>query len=769
MANSFTGDSRWKALYAFESDPGIGVSSIGNVTLTNNGAALDSTNYKEGSSSAALVRSEIDYLAIDDENLPSGFPFKYGTSNNNLAIAFWFRPAAVNVFAGIVGKYNELAKRSWMICQNSASLLFYYGISSGNGAAYVTFYNSLVANRWYHLAGYVSKTDYQAYFRLWDGSTNAVVQDTRLALQYDIYLSEAPFAIGCYFDSSDNPLNCYGGNIDELVIGTGKLSPHECDKIRAGTFDGSIDGLAVYEVSAEVEYTLEPQVQVTQLLVEICYTPQDPNQRTYRGHVTFAINASSTHSIEWDYSGAISIGVTPHATYYYNPPGQHYVFPEGLPIEITPNSSWVRGWGTDGDLSVSIYPSAVVTRPDRVYRGAIVFAIEPHAVTHIPVSGWDALSGYGFVDISKLSEPPPFWVATSDLTITFDPTTSSYALYAEIEHEAEGGVIVGGYGDLAVRYPGIYSSAGDRGVKVGGAPIVEVIKPKILSFIPTGGVVIEGTARVKWLGITRTPPVYAVVGRKGAVVGGDPVLVITTPADKNYLHAEVATGGVKVGGPIRYPEVVVYRPLTRDTLIIVVAEGGAEVGGDACIKVLVPMTYTIDSEPAGVVVFGAGGLIVIRPLSYQEVAEGGMLVGEEPGAQDAETWVLTGVAKEPSFYTNFPFNSYAADDLRVLAAADDGIYQLGGVDDDGEQVHTGVRVTTNFGRDNRKRIRSVYCGDSGPDTEVRVESEGAVSYAPWDRDRFSVDCKVRGRELIIDVAEFDQISHFEVTPMEIAR
>lgn len=74
-------------------------------------------------------------------------------------------------------------------------------------------------------------------------------------------------------------------------------------------------------------------------------------------------------------------------------------------------------------------------------------------------------------------------------------------------------------------------------------------------------------------------------------------------------------------------------------------------------------------------------------------------------------WVVNTETRAATQYENFPFNSFAALDGRYFAAADDGVYRLGGDQDDGEAIRARFRVgLNNLGTGKEKRMPAMYWG-----------------------------------------------------------
>ena len=91
LGNDFSGDTSCIALWNFEPSA-LTVDSKGANTLTNNIEVAENTlDYKQGTGCGEWEASEGDSLTIDDDDVDSGFPCKYGESNRSFSICGWFK------------------------------------------------------------------------------------------------------------------------------------------------------------------------------------------------------------------------------------------------------------------------------------------------------------------------------------------------------------------------------------------------------------------------------------------------------------------------------------------------------------------------------------------------------------------------------------------------------------------------------------------------------------------------------------------------------
>jgi hypothetical protein len=93
-----------------------------------------------------------------------------------------------------------------------------------------------------------------------------------------------------------------------------------------------------------------------------------------------------------------------------------------------------------------------------------------------------------------------------------------------------------------------------------------------------------------------------------------------------------------------------------------------------------------------------------------------------------DTWVVNMETLASSQYDGFGFNSFAFDGNRYLAAADDGIYELNGIDYAGSPILNTVQIPKmDFGTAAKKRVINAYIGvSSGNKLILKIETEGQV-------------------------------------------
>ena len=135
--------------------------------------------------------------------------------------------------------------------------------------------------------------------------------------------------------------------------------------------------------------------------------------------------------------------------------------------------------------------------------------------------------------------------------------------------------------------------------------------------------------------------------------------------------------------------------------------------------------------------------------------------------EDYETWVLNDNSFAPAAYTNWLFNSYAQYRGQYYAAGDAGLYLLGGSDQDGAAIHSGVRIDKiNFGSARQKRLRAMKIEASGDDVRVRLATDkGDEGFFSLDGDQVPMSRNIQGREWVVDIQDFEELAFIEINPL----
>jgi hypothetical protein len=774
MANNFSSEASVKALWRFESGALTTDSKGANSLAAHNTPAEDGADYKEGACAVALVTADSDYFNVPDANLDAGFPFKSGDTTKLMSVCLHFKGTSFATSnRHLIGKWHENAKRSWILTVTSGGQLRLYYSSDGSTTNYYSML-TLTANRWYHIGFAIDGVNKLFYCKVVDATTGTAYTYTA-SLSTVIAATDSDLQIGCVYDSSSNPKEFLSGKLDEIVVFNRLIAFSEMDKIRLGTYDGS-DGILVSQVGAEIEYLPTPQIQVSQLFAQVEWVPTDPNVHVYAGSIPISIAPQGGYDPVWTKTGQVTIGVVPQGEYFYTPPGE-FEYHGCVGINISPQGQYQRGFSfRSPGIGITVSPQADYLFPDHYYESpGIEITITPAGVYRIPTIGWDINSGYGCVDFSALADPPPFWcIDTEGIVLAFDNTASKIDIYAEYAFAAQGGVAVGG--SLAAEFaePEDLGHLIGGGVAVGGGLAPRFVDPREFLHVVSGGVRAGGGLEMEFPEEEAPPLPYHRVLRRGVEVGG--ALNVQFVEVETLAYELVLSGGVAVG-PFRRAPVEFYDPSDLPVSDPYVYEfgtwGGVKIEGVFAFEFPEGDIFAHEVRRGGVRTGGSLGVSFYVPKVAEhrirgEVVIDGSVVEDE---QVCETWALTGFGFEPSMYSPFPFNSYVSADGRTFALAENGLYLLEGDDDDGQPIHSGVRIgPANFGADNYKRLRAVYPGQAGnPEIRVRAVTKGKEEYRKLARERFNISVDVQDQVMLMELSDFDQLNQFEVVRVTLAK
>jgi len=268
------------------------------------------------------------------------------------------------------------------------------------------------------------------------------------------------------------------------------------------------------------------------------------------------------------------------------------------------------------------------------------------------------------------------------------------------------------------------------------------------------------------------PPALAIIGSVGIGINVQGVAGAAAPS----TLAVIGSVNIRVG-EFRVPELTVVQLLSpADMTLAIIGSVRVEIGPAGVITLFTPPVYAVPLhraiEDATIKIRVAGVIAFIYPQVLEVIGdvEVGISEGEvDPGAFD--TWVMNGARGEPSIYSNFPFNSYASYRGQAFGAGPDGVYLLEGLDDDGDDIHAKIRIgPMNFGTDREKRLRLLRCGGKTHGARVRVSNgNGSAGYYDVEGGRAGASREVQGREITIDITDFETLDHLEIVPLILSK
>ena len=358
------------------------------------------------------------------------------------------------------------------------------------------------------------------------------------------------------------------------------------------------------------------------------------------------------------------------------------------------------------------------------------------------------------------------------------------------------GIQVSSAGVIALAGPSTLAITGSVGITVAPKGVIAFVVPLVLSVVgsvrvrvrPTGVIseagpnirVCIGSVKLKIsthgvIGglLPISPPSLSVVGSVRIGIGLPGPVTLAAPSTLAII------GSVKICvGEFRVPELTVVQLLSPADLILAAITGsvGIGIGAAGVITLSTPPIYAVPPtrpiEGATINIKVAGVIALISPQILEVIGDIEVAIGD--GAVDPgvfESYVLTGAKSEPSIYSAFNFNSYAKYRGQYYGAGMDGVYLLEGSDDAGDDIHPGIRIGPwNAGTDREKRLRLLRCGGKTRGAQVKVSNgNGSAGYYDVERGRAAVSREVQGREITIEITDFDTLDHLEIVPLILAK
>jgi hypothetical protein len=156
-------------------------------------------------------------------------------------------------------------------------------------------------------------------------------------------------------------------------------------------------------------------------------------------------------------------------------------------------------------------------------------------------------------------------------------------------------------------------------------------------------------------------------------------------------------------------------------------------------------------------------------VSVEDILHCGVVVELEGAVW--ECWVLNTNAFHASVYSGFSFNSYAVYNNVAYGCKSDGIYELSGDDDDGDEILSGIVLPeTNFGTTHDKRFRKAYFGLSGGTTpSLRVETDTGSTTYTISSSKANIGRDMKGEKWVLKVQDFDSLDFIELCPVVLTR
>ena len=315
MANDFSGDSRCKALWRFESGA-LTIDSKGANTLTAvNAPAANGSDFKEGAASAALVYASHQYFSIPDASLDADFPLKNGDAVQKATFCFFVKPASFasnttpQTLIGHPGYSPGTYKFFAVLAGSGNNLLLYWGYSSGSSLYSFDTGIQLLTGAWWHIAIRVDGINKVLNVRAWKYADSSL-ETYSITPGSVMSIAATELRIGGTIQS--DTAYSFDGLIDEVVVFNDLLSDVEIDKIRNGTFNPIYVG--------QVHLTLTPNSEYSGPLGTVVAVPGSKTAtRLYYSAGKWNLNITPAPSARWEYflPGGPALLERQHGNDYY--------------------------------------------------------------------------------------------------------------------------------------------------------------------------------------------------------------------------------------------------------------------------------------------------------------------------------------------------------------------------------------------------------------------------------------------------------------------
>ena len=510
--------------------------------------------------------------------------------------------------------------------------------------------------------------------------------------------------------------------------------------------------IKVSQVLSQVEGGLTPQIKVSQLMaqVECAKSPilvQATGSLAIGGAatITFSAHGSATVTVT---SGSLAVGGP--AT---------VIFSSNVRTTITASGSLAVGgpatviFTSAGIATITATGNLAIGGPATIWSSMLPVVI-PAGPFSVIVSAQGGIAVGGSTTIYSSTVPIATYVGPFSVVLT-----------------ATGNIAVGGPAEITFATPDHFLIQADTGrIAIGGPASVVMGRPIHAIISASGSLAIGGSVKAVF-SPPATPKVVQVIS--GSLAIGGPATALTGHIQSYLIVA--SQGSLQVGSQ---GDVTVSIGRAQ-TAVITASHGGIEVGGESETIWSSPGTsYLISAlspgADTGLKIGGATGPFTFtHPRIMQVICEGFLAIGGEPDLPADEvydTYVLNGNAYEPSIFSGWNFNSYAMYRGKAYGAGKDGLYLLEGSDDDGVEIHTGVRVgPINFGTGRQKRLRTIRIENCGDNAQVKITTaEGDVGYFDVEESNAAISRDLQSREFTIDVSGFKELSQFEIIPLILA-
>lgn len=234
----WTADASMKALYYFESSPGLMKDSKGTNHIQDNASAAggpaDTTNYTQGTQSGTCASYGVNDTAyvLAQANMSADFPCN-GTGDGEITVAGWVRPTRVQTTGG----YYANAGDKFRMFLNTGAVVTV--LADGSTSVSVNSTTALTNNNWFFIAGvYDDASDNLCVYVRQQGAGSSEYTCATANIGTLDSLGAAPFVVGNRTDSTSD--SACDGSLDAWSVFNGKaMSRSELDGIFINGWSGA--------------------------------------------------------------------------------------------------------------------------------------------------------------------------------------------------------------------------------------------------------------------------------------------------------------------------------------------------------------------------------------------------------------------------------------------------------------------------------------------------------------------------------------------------
>ena len=135
-----------------------------------------------------------------------------------------------------------------------------------------------------------------------------------------------------------------------------------------------------------------------------------------------------------------------------------------------------------------------------------------------------------------------------------------------------------------------------------------------------------------------------------------------------------------------------------------------------------------------------------------------------------QCWVLSTSGFYPSIYSNYNFNSFAHFQGADYAADENGIYELGGADDDGAVINSGILFhPTAFRNTSRRKFRKIFVNAEGEGIRFEAKTDSGSRVFQVAKSRVPITRDLIGRRWQFSIEGFESFDFFEAFQTVLSR